>query len=135
MRSSASMVRAAVAGSARAFLHAAFITSNGSNSGECRWCPAISERIRSPSGSPNTTAHIADASTTLSGIAHLADDVDRSRTAWQLEPLRPLVHLPKRQRRNVFSRLLDDREQFALQRPAIAGRPFPKSRHDRTRNV
>src|SRR5271166_2682691 len=78
-------------------------------------------------GSPNSTAAIADASTTLATIPVLTDHVRRF--AWRLQPklADPLSHLLNAQ---ILARphgVLDDRQQLALQGAMMLCRPLPEA--------
>src|SRR5262245_14788893 len=99
---------------------ATFINSNSMSVGAWRRWPSIASITRSASGSANASAAIAEASTTLSAIAHLADDIHGALALGELPPPGALVDLARGDRGNVAHRLFDDGEQLALQRPAVA---------------
>src|SRR3954463_6912520 len=74
-------------------------------------------------GSAKAIAASADASTTLSGIAHFANDVGRALTRGQVQLPDPIEHLSRGDRRHFVGGALDEIEQLALQRSAVAHRP------------
>src|SRR4051812_22088281 len=120
--SSASTKRAEAAGWRRERFHATFISSNTTRDGACSRWPSISSITASAPGSANAIAASADASTTLSGIAHLADDVRGALARGEVQLPDPVEHLARGDRGHFVRRALDQIEQLALQRSAVAHR-------------
>src|SRR5581483_7041323 len=110
-------------GKRRPRFQAAFATLNSRIRGTYSVCPRNASVTAAAPSSPNSTAATAEASATLSGITHLANDVHRSRSALrQLPPLRAFVELVDRHRDGPTGRRLDDIEQLALERSLVLRR-------------
>src|SRR5436190_8405310 len=135
MISSDSRNRAVAAVCFRARFHTTFISSKASNSGACRRWPSISSRTRPAPVSANTSAAMADASITLSRIAHLADEIHRARSFRQIQFLDPFVHVPGREEGGFLCGALDNIEQFTLERPPVSFCALPKTVNDRLGHV
>src|SRR5712692_4586019 len=68
----------------------------------------------------------ADASTTLSGIAHLADDIRRALAHRQIQFLDALEHVASGDRGHFVGGALDEIKKLPLQRPSVARGPLTK---------
>src|SRR5438067_226068 len=117
--SSASRNNAVAIGCFFARFHATFINSKTTSVGACKRWPSISSITSSAPGSAKAIAANAEASTTLSAIAHLADDVDRAFARGQVQAFDALEDLAHRDGGHVVDRPLDEIEQLALERPAV----------------
>src|SRR5438445_3800607 len=122
--SSASRNNAVATGCFFARFHATFINSKPTGVGACKRWLSISSITSSAPGSAKAITANAEASTTLSAIAHLADDVDRAFTRGQVQPFDALEDLAHGDRGHVVGRPLDEIEQLALERPAVARGAF-----------
>src|SRR4051794_938351 len=83
----------------------------------------------SAAGSAKASAASADASITLSGIAHVANDRRGALAGGQLQVPDPLVHLARRNRGHFVRGLLDEIEQLALERSTVARRAGAQPLH------
>src|SRR5258706_10046920 len=90
---------------------------------------------RSAPGSANASAAIAEASMTLSGIAHLTNNIDRRGSLGQVAALRALVEFARGQHGRFIGGPFDQVEQLALERTPVALRPLTEAFDDCFGNI
>src|ERR1700722_18443639 len=98
--------------------------------GATRRAPSSRPATISASGSPNKSAARAEASTTLTAVAVIADQAGGFSRRAQPKPADFRQHLGRRRRSFLLSGGLDDRQEFALQRPMMTFCPLPKALYE-----
>src|SRR5580693_878904 len=115
-------------GAARIFFKQAFATSNPMRLGARRVAPRSRGTISSRLRSLKSKATTADASTTLS-VTVFADEPRRFVSPHQTEAAHFRDDLVNRQRAGSSGRFVDQRPQFALQRPVVGLCAFAQAPH------